>query len=99
MRFPTETFPRLTALLRPTNHDPAQQLFRLKAVERDIVLPIKVLYIALLIYFFFSPWYGEAPTAMQIAVMLTQRFFIVYLAVNVAVAIYLLRSKRLSLVW
>src|SRR3982074_2544550 len=100
MRFPTQTLRTLRELLRPTTPDPAQQLFRLKAIERDIVLPIKALYLAILAYYFyFTQWYGESEAAMQMAVALTQKFFHIYLAANLAVGIYLLRSKRLSLVW
>jgi signal transduction histidine kinase len=80
--------------------DPARQLFRLKSVERDVVLPIKALYLFILIYYFYlTPWYGETLTALQIAEAITEIFFGVYLAVNVAVAFFLLKSRRLSLVW
>ncbi len=100
MRFPTQTFRHLRELLRPPPLDPARQLFRLKSVERDIVLPIKALYLIILIYYFYlTPWYGESLTALQIAEAITEVFFAVYLAVNVAVALFLLRSRRLSLVW
>ena len=100
MRFPSQTFGRLKELLRPPPPDPAQQLFRLKAVERDIILPIKALYIAILVYYFYvTPWYGESATAMQIAEAITEQFFGIYLAVNVAVVIFFLKSRRLSLVW
>ncbi len=100
MRFPSQTFGRLKELLRPPPQDPARQLFRLKSVERDIVLPIKALYLLILIYYFYlTPWYGESLTALQIAEAITEFFFAIYLAVNIAVAIFLLKSRRLSLVW
>jgi signal transduction histidine kinase len=100
LRFPTQTFRRLRDLLRPPPTDPARQLFRLKSVERDIVLPIKALYLTILIYYFYlTPWYGESLTALQIAEAITEFFFAIYLTVNLAVAIFLLKSRRLSLVW
>src|SRR5262245_66487307 len=99
MRFPTQSFLRLKELLRPTVPDPAQQLFRLKTIERDIVLPIKGLYLGILIYhFYLTQWYGETETAMQIAITVTKQFLALYIVANVAVAAYLLKSKRLSLV-
>ena len=52
MRFPRQTFAQLRDLLRPLQPDPAQELFRLKAVERDVILPIKGLYLAILTYYF-----------------------------------------------
>ena len=92
MRFPTQTFHRLTELLRPPPTDPAQQLFRLKAIERDIVLPIKGLYIAILIYYLcLTPWHGETLLAVQLTEAITELFFYVYIAANLAVAIFLLR--------
>ena len=64
MRFPRQTFERLRDLLRPIDPDPAQDLFRLKAVERDVILPIKALYLAILVYYFyFTPWAPEPETA------------------------------------
>jgi signal transduction histidine kinase len=100
MQFPTQTFQRLQDLLRPTVPDPAQQLFRLKTIERDIILPIKALYIGILIYhFYLTQWYGEMETAMQIAVTATKQFLAIYIVANIAVGAYLLGAKRLSLVW
>ena len=61
MRFPRQTFTQLRDLLRPLQPDPAQELFRLKAVERDVILPIKALYLAILTYyFFFAAWSAES---------------------------------------
>ncbi|HWN97057.1 MAG TPA: ATP-binding protein [Methylomirabilota bacterium] len=100
MRFPTESFHQLKELLRPTTPDPAQQLFRLKTIERDIVLPIKALYLGILVYhFYLTPWYGETETAMQIAVTVTKQFLAIYIVANVTAGIFLVKSKRLSLVW
>jgi signal transduction histidine kinase len=100
MRFPRQTFERLRELLRPIDPDPAQDLFRLKAVERDVILPIKALYLAILVYYFyFTPWAPEPETAMQIAERLTVQSFGFYLAANVALAIFFLKSRRLPLVW
>lgn len=100
MRFPAQTFRRLQELLRPPPPDPAQQLFRLKAVERDIVLPIKALYIAILIYYFYlTPWHGEPLLWVQIAEQITEQFFGLYIAVNAVVAAFLLKPRRLSLHW
>ncbi len=100
MRFPRQTFERLRDLLRPIEPDPAQDLFRLKAVERDVILPIKALYLTILVYYFyFTPWAAEPETAMQIAERLTVQSFGFYLAANVALAIFFLKSRRVPLVW
>ena len=100
MQFPTQTLQHLQELLRPTVPDPAQQLFRLKAIERDIILPIKALYLAILVYYFYlTPWYGESESAREMAVGLTKHFLGVYLVANFVVGIFLIKSKRLSLAW
>jgi signal transduction histidine kinase len=100
MRFPTQTFRQLTDVLRPPPPDPAQQLFRLKAIERDVILPIKALYILILVYYLYlTPWHGETLMAVQIAEAITEQFFGLYIAINVAVAIFFLKSRRLSLKW
>jgi len=100
MRFPRQTYERLRELLRPPPPDPAQELYRLKYVERDVILAIKALCFAFLIYYFyFTSWSAEIQTAKQIAESMTQKAFGFYLALNVALAIYLIRSRRLSLVW
>jgi len=53
MRLPAQSFHGLKELLSPANPDPALQLFRLKSVERDVILPIKALYAAILVYYFY----------------------------------------------
>ena len=100
MRLPRRTFEQLRELLRPLPPDPADELFRLRSVERDVILPIKVLYLGVLsYYFYFTAWSSDQATAMQIAQTLTVKFFGIYLLLNLAVATYLLKAKRLSLVW
>src|ERR1044072_770406 len=99
MKFPWLQFQRLNLALKPVPPDPAQQHFRLKAVERDIVLPIKALYIGILIYFFYvSRWYGELGSVREIAEMMVDRFFIIYCVINVGVAAFFLLKRRWNLV-
>ena len=100
MRFPRQTFERLRDLMRPIEPDPAQELFRLKSVERDVILPIKALYLTILVYYFyFTPWSAEPETNMQIAERLTVQSFAFYLAANIALAIFFLKARRIPLVW
>lgn len=100
MQLHPQSYTRLKDLLRPPPADPAQQLHRLKSIERDIVLPIKALYIAILIYYLYlTPWHGETMLAIQIAEAITEQFFGVYIVINVLAAIFLVKSRRLSLKW
>jgi signal transduction histidine kinase len=89
---------RLRELLRPAVPDPAEQMFRLKAVERDVILPIKALYLGILVYFFyFSRWYSETGTAQEIAQVTVERFFVIYLVINAVVAAFILLPRRMDL--
>jgi len=100
MRFPKRTIERLRDLLRPLPPDPADELFRIKSVERDVILPIKGLYLAILVYYFyFTSWTSEIQTAKQITESMTQQAFGFYLAINLVLAVYLLKSRRMSLQW
>jgi signal transduction histidine kinase len=100
MSLPRKTFEQLRELLRPLPPDPADELFRLRSVERDVILPIKVLYLGVLIYYFyFTAWSSDQATAMQMAQTMTVKAFSLYLAINAVVALYLLKARRLSLVW
>lgn len=110
MSFPRKSFERLRELLRPLPPDPADELFRLRSVERDVILPIKVLYLAVLVYYFyFTAWSWGTPafwpglldkmTALEITENFTVKSFAFYLAANLALAVYLVRTRRLSLLW
>ncbi len=99
MRLQWPVLRRLRELLRPVKPDPAEQLFRLKAVERDVILPIKLLFIGILVYFFyFTPWYGETGTAREIAQDIVEKFFLIYMVLSAGVAAFLLGKRRLPLV-
>ncbi len=58
------TFQKLTRLLAAPTIDPGQRATRIQAVERDIVLPLRLLIIGILTYFFFfSGWLVKPQTA------------------------------------
>ncbi len=53
------TFQKLTRLLAAPVLEPSQRAARILAVEKDIVLPLRVLIIAILgYYFFFAGWFN-----------------------------------------
>jgi signal transduction histidine kinase len=85
---------RLMELLKEAEPPPEQMAFRLQAVERDIILPVKAIFALLLSYsFFFSRWFEDMTIPRSVAQQIIERFFIVYLVINLAVAAYLIRSK------
>jgi hypothetical protein len=93
---PDATFRSLRELLRPPVPDPAQQLFRLKSIERDIILPISAHLAILVYYFYLTPWHGDLLLAAVTAEALTERFFGIYIAVNAAVAVFISPAACLS---
>jgi signal transduction histidine kinase len=98
MRFPWSSFQSLVEAMRPVTPDPAHQLFRLKAVERDIILPIKFLFIGILFFdFFISDWNSELRTARDLAQLIVERFLVVYIALNVGAGAFLVSKRRLPL--
>ena len=88
---------KLVDLMRPPPLDPAEQLYRLRAVERDIVLPVKFIYIvALFLSFFSKPWYGKTSIIRSLAQNSVEGFFVAYVVVNAVVALMLLSSHWFS---
>ena len=78
--------------------DPTQVRRRIEIVERNIVLPVKAVGIALLIPSIeFSSWYGTVSSALDVVVESIQYFFWVYVALNIAFGTLLLAMRRLPL--
>src|SRR5438105_2627725 len=89
---------KLRELLRDTAPSPEQMAARLRSVEKDVILPVKMAYIAILLYFFyFSRWFEEMAVPSPIAEQVVERFFVIYLLVNILVPVVLFRSRRLAL--
>ena len=85
---------KLLDLLKEAEPPPEQMAFRLQAVERDIILPVKGIFALLLCYsFFVSRWFEDVTIPRSVAQQIIERFFLLYLAINVGVAIYLFRSR------
>jgi signal transduction histidine kinase len=93
--FRWQTLSRLVDLLKEAEPPPEQMALRLQAVERDIILPVKVIFAFLLSYsFFFSRWFEDIALPRSVAQQVIERFFLIYLVINAGVAVVLLRSKR-----
>ncbi|MCU0783823.1 MAG: ATP-binding protein [Verrucomicrobia bacterium] len=89
---------RLPALLEIPSPDRAQLLDRVQMMERDLVLPAKAIIILILIWsFYLSPWMGSVLGAMEVAVELTQYFFVIYILANVVAALLFFNLRRLPL--
>ena len=89
---------RLTALLKIPPPDAPELLRRIRMVERDIVLPLKVAGIAMLLHSFYSsPWIRIVLGSLDIAIESTQYFLWLYIAVNILVAAILMAMRWLPL--
>ncbi len=85
-------------LLSPTTTDTAYQAERLRFVERDIGLLVKLMVWGILYYYLFlSNWFGGVNKVGELTLEIVNRFFIAYLVINVFVAIVLFFIDRLPL--
>lgn len=93
-----EKIGRLTELLKPPPVDLAERAYRLQIMERNVIMPVKLVFICILVYYFyFSPWFGEAAISKQVALSIVELFFSVYLLLNLSVGITLLVRRRLPI--
>jgi signal transduction histidine kinase len=82
-------------LLRETAPTPDELALRLKTVERDIILPVKAVFILILLYnLLFSQWFEDVALPRSRYQEAVEQFFIIYLFINVCVAFVLIRSHR-----
>src|SRR5438477_9889847 len=98
LRWPA--FQKLRDLLEETAPEPEQMRSRLLTIERDIILPIKAVVVGILLYsgLFFPHLFVDVTTPRSVAQEVIHRFFLIYLVLNVAVAIVLLMPRRLPFV-
>jgi signal transduction histidine kinase len=83
--------PRLLAMPLP---EPAQQASRILAVQRNIVLPTRLVVTAIVFYYlFYSRWLPQPQTPREIVLETLQSFFIFYLIFNAVAAIFLLLKR------
>ena len=98
MRFlPGQTIQKLRGLLQETAPSPEQMSFRLRSVERDIILPVKAVYLAILLYsFYFSRWFEEVSLPPSVAQYMIEQFFLIYFLLNMVVSVILICFNRFS---
>lgn len=87
---------QLKDLLDETSPPAEQMAFRLKTVERDVILPVKAVFVLILLYnLYFSRWFEDVSLPQSVAQQLIERFFIIYLLVTVVVAALLIFGRKL----
>ena len=97
---PIHWLSRLRELLQETAPSQEEMAFRLQSVERDIILPVKAVFMGVLLYnFYFTKWFDDASIPWSVAQYTIERFFLIYLAVNAVVATILIFSRRVGSVF
>jgi signal transduction histidine kinase len=89
---------RVPALLEIPAPDPTRLLHRIAIMERDIMLPIKAVFIAMIFHSFnYRPWMIQVSSAMDVTVETVQLIFGFYILASVLLAVPLLNVWRLPL--
>jgi signal transduction histidine kinase len=99
MRFGVqETYQKLARLLVAPTIEPSQRAARIQSVEKDVVLPLRILVIAILGYFFFLSGWGDVPgTPKAIGYSWIRIFFWFYLIVNLVAGASFIWVDQMSL--
>ena len=90
---------RLPALFEIPAPDPPRLLRRIVMMERNIILPVKAVFIGIIIYSFdTTAWVGLANSTLDVVVETVQYIFWFYIPANVILAMFLLAAERLPVV-
>jgi signal transduction histidine kinase len=89
----------LPALFEIPAPDPVRLLRRIVMMERNIMLPIKAVFIGIILYSFdFSqPWMGQISSTLEVMVETVQYIFWFYILANFILAAFLFAAERLPL--
>jgi len=89
---------RVAALLEIPAPDPLRLLRRIEIMERDVMLPVKAVFIGMISYSFLSTkWFGQTLSVLDVSVEMVQIIFWFYILANVLFAAILLMAERLPL--
>jgi signal transduction histidine kinase len=96
--FRWSTIGKLRELLEETAPPPEQMALRLRLMERDVILPVKGVFVLILIYnLYFSRWFeGDVALPQSVAQQTIERFFLIYLVINLAVAGVLIFARKMA---
>ena len=93
-----QSLKRLFAAMEIPAPDSARQFRRIVTVERNIVLPVKAVFIAIIWYSFdIGPWFGTLASTLEVMVETVQYIFWFYILTSVIVALILAAAERLPL--
>jgi len=89
---------RMPALLEIPAPDPPRLLGRIEVMERDIMLPVKAVFIVMIFHSFnHNPWMVQISSALDVTVEMVQLIFGFYILASVLLAVPLLNVWRLPM--
>src|ERR1039457_3683794 len=88
---------RLPVLFEIPAPDPARLLRRIEIMEREIMLPVKAVFIGMILYSFSTAWTGLELSMSDLMVGTVKSVFWFYILANVLFAAVLLRAEHLPL--
>jgi signal transduction histidine kinase len=89
---------RLSTLFEIPTPDPPRLLRRIAVMERNIMLPVKAAFIAIILYSFdVTPWFVLTSSTLDVMVETVQYIFWFYILANIIFAAVLLAMERLPL--
>ncbi len=87
---------RLPALFEITAPDPPRLRRRIVMMERNIMLPVKAVFIGMILYSFdITAWVGITNNTLDVVVETVQLIFWFYILASVILAVILLAAERL----
>jgi signal transduction histidine kinase len=93
-----ETFQKLARLLVAPTVEPSQRGARIQTVEKDIILPLRILVIAILGYYFFlNDWHDVQDSARDLGHRWLGHYFWFYLVANLLSGAAFIAVRPLSL--
>jgi len=93
-----QTFQKLSRLLVAPTLEPSQRAARIQSVEKDVILPLRLLLIAVLGYFFFlSDWFDLPHQPRGLGLALLRDYFWFYLLANMAAGAAFIWVRQMSL--
>ncbi len=82
---------RVLAMPEP---EPTQQAARILAMQRNIVLPTRLMVTGVVLYYlYYSHWLDEVATPREVVLETLQRFFILYIVVSAIAAVLLILRR------
>src|SRR5208283_2345928 len=89
---------RLPVLFEIPAPDPPRLLHRIEIMERDIMLPVKAVFIGMILYSFHStPWVSGISNLLDVTVETVQTIFWFYILATAILAVLLMGMKHLPL--